>query len=136
MSVEEWTGKLAGVKQGSGVVGKLCTVAIFAFVALGIGLWSMPKDKWDTALVFLGGMTLIAFVLMWFVTRTLKYAADHPEEAAMEGSDLLQLRKLTIEQASREKGLIAPGGNVDAPQRLGEKSTPSEPAVRQPEDVK
>lgn len=136
MSVEEWAGKIAGVKQGSGVVGKLCSVAMFAFAALGIGLWSMSKDKWETAIVFLGGMILVALLLVWFVRQTLRYAAAHPEEAAMEGSDLLQLRKLTMEQASREKGAIIPGSNVDAPERQKDVNSPKEPATVALEDKK
>lgn len=114
MQIEDLPGKLAGMKQGSGVVGKLCTVAMFAFAALAVGLYSMPA-QWEKAILVALGMLVIALLFGWFVNRILKYAADHPEEAAMEGSDLLKWRIRSLEQASNQQRPTIPTDNVDAP---------------------
>ena len=68
--------KFAGGKQGAGVVGKICTVAIFAFIALAIGLYSMPGGT-EKAVAVLVGMGIVATLLVWLVRQLLKYAENH-----------------------------------------------------------
>lgn len=103
--------KAAGIQQGAGVVGKLCTVALMAFAALGVGLYSMSGD-WPKLGAQLGGMAIVAGMFVWFVSQTLRYAEKHPEEAAMECGDLLKWRMKSLEVAGSKQPAAVTTTNV------------------------
>jgi hypothetical protein len=111
-SVEEVAKAIAAVKQGSGLVGKLSTVACFAFGAMGLGLYSMPGEPWKVG-AMLVGIAMVAGVFLLFVSWMLKYAKENPLHASLESSDLVEMKKLEV--ASKDQGVVVPTANTEAP---------------------
>jgi hypothetical protein len=111
-AVEDLAKALAGVKQGSGLVGKLCTVACFAFAALGVGLYAMPGEAWRTVAT-LAGMAMVSGVFLSFIRVVLNYARENPLHASLESGDLVEMKK--IEVASKEQGMVVPTASVETP---------------------
>ena len=118
-SVEDLAKALAAVKQGSGLVGKLSTVACFAFAALGLGLYSMPGEAWK-AVAMLVGMAMVSGVFLLFVSWVLKYAKENPLHASLESGDLVEMKRLEV--ASKEQGMVVPTANTEAPTVIEKKS--------------
>ena len=67
MAGTDWLSNLAGVKQGTGVVGKLCTVAMMAFGVIGVAMYSM-REGWN-GLPWIAGTVIVAILFVWFVER-------------------------------------------------------------------
>jgi hypothetical protein len=118
-SVEDLAKAFAGVRQGSGLVGKLCTVACFVFAALGVGLYAMPSEPWR-AVAALGGMAMVSGVFLRFIRLVLSYARENPLHASLESRDLVEMKK--IEVASREQGMVVPAASVETPTEIEKKA--------------
>jgi hypothetical protein len=110
--VEDLAKALAGVKQGSGLVGKLCTAACFTFAALGVGLHSMSGEAGKTV-VTLAGMGMVSGVFLNFIRLVLNYARENPLHASLESGDLVEMKK--IEVASKDQGMVVPTASVETP---------------------
>ena len=100
-------------RQGTGIVGRLSTVACVAFAALGAGVYSMPGETTK-----LGAIVVIAVAFLVFVFRMLKYAEDNPLHASLEGEELLQAQLKQWEMAARDQAPAVPTTNVEAPKAV------------------
>ena len=110
---ETWWSKIAGIRQGTGIVGRLCTVAIVAFGALGTGLFVMP-GAWERALIVLAGVVVVAGLFLLFVDRMLTYARENPLHATLEGEALIKM----LEMAAKGQAPSVPIENVEAPKAI------------------
>jgi hypothetical protein len=110
---DTWWTKIAGIKQGTGIVGRLCTVAVVAFGALGMGLFVMP-GAWERALIVLAGVVVVAGLFLVFVDRMLRYARENPLHATLEGEALIKM----LEMAAKGQAPSVPTANVEAPKAI------------------
>jgi hypothetical protein len=117
---EELAKAVAGIRQGSGVVGKLCTVGIFAFLALGTGLYAMPGEAAKMH-VMLWAVGFVCGTLLLFVAMCLVYAHLNPQQASMESADLraLLMKQAEIAGTNQPAMLPPPEANVAPPQIAG-----------------
>jgi hypothetical protein len=126
--------KAAGVKQGSGVVGKLCTAANFGFVAMAAGLYAIASAKEGAPGTALAGVAFVGVTLLAFAAMMLWYAKQDRLGAGMESADLLQAYLKEIEVAQKDRTASVPTGNVAPPQVEAAQVVP--PQVEQVEAVK
>jgi hypothetical protein len=120
---DTWWTKIAGIRQGTGIVGRLCTVAIVAFGALGMGLFVMP-GAWERALVVLAGVIVVAAVVLVFIDRMLKYAKENPLHATLEGEALIKI----LEIAAKGQAPSVPTANVEELRGMELKAEPDKKA--------
>lgn len=81
---------LGHIRLARGVVGKASIVAGIVFLVLGSIAWRMPPDLlFPFAGVFL--LALFAYLggMLWFAHR-------HPEQALLEGAEIIQYRQLEM----------------------------------------
>jgi len=115
MAGEEHVGGAAGwakyiPKQGTGVVGRLSTVARVAFAAMGAGVYTMPGD-WPK----LVGVGLIGAVFLIFLFTLVWYAERNPLHASLEGGELVQVQLRQWEIAAKGEAPAIPAANVAPP---------------------
>jgi hypothetical protein len=115
MPETEGSGGIAGwaryiPKQGTGVVGRLSTVAMVAFAAMGAGVYTMPGD-WPK----LAGIAAIGAVFLIFLFRLISYAEKNPLHASLEGGELVQVQLKQWEIAAKGEVPAIPAANVPPP---------------------
>lgn len=81
---------LGHIRLAHGVVGKMSVVAGIALVALGGIAWRVATDL----LLVMGGMVLIVFFV--YLVAVLWFAHRHPEQALLEGAEIIQYRQLEM----------------------------------------
>jgi hypothetical protein len=108
-------------RQGTGIVGRLSTVAMVAFAAMGFGVYSMPGD-WPK----LVGVAVIAATFLVFLFRLVRYAEANPLPASLEGGELVTVQLKQWEIAERGAAPAIPGTNVPPPtsERTGSEGPP------------
>jgi hypothetical protein len=104
-------GKIAGVKQGSGIVGKLCSAALLAFGAMGVAAYSISIGGW-TAAAGLAAVLVIAGTFLRFVSGMLDHAKKDRFGAGMDSGDLLQYSIRELEIAQSNGAASVPTANV------------------------
>jgi hypothetical protein len=101
-------------KQGTGIVGRLSTVAMVAFAAMGFGVYTMPGD-WPK----LAGVVVIAATFLVFLFRLVRYAEANPLPASLEGGELVTVQLKQWEIAERGAAPAIPATNVPPPKSEG-----------------
>lgn len=129
--LEDTAKTIASVRQGSGVVGKLCTVGFFAFSAMGVGLYVMPRDNAALMQVQLYGVAIVGLVFLLFVLMCLIFAKVDPSGAGMESGDLMRVHLKRLEIATKDQGASVPVENVvvmagEGAMRPGSQAAPEE----------
>ena len=97
-------------RQGTGVVGRLSTVAMVAFAAMGAGVYSMPGD-WPK----LAGVLAIGVAFLVFLFRLISYAEKNPLHASLEGGELVTVQMKQWEIAEKGAAPAIPSANVPPP---------------------
>lgn len=97
-------------KQGTGIVGRLSTVAMVAFAAMGLGVYTMPGD-WPK----LAGVIVIAATFLVFLFRLVQYAEANPLPASLEGGELVTVQLKQWEIAEKGAAPAIPATNVPPP---------------------
>lgn len=78
---------LGHIRLARGVVGKTSIVAGIVFLVLGSIAWRISADL----LFAFGGMVLIGFFM--YLVAMLWFAHTHPEQALLEGAEIIQYRR-------------------------------------------
>src|SRR4051812_3203339 len=84
-------------KQGTGIAGRMSTVAMVALIALGVGVYSMPKTE-----LKLYGVLVIAGLFVVYLVALVLYAWMNPLHASLEGAPLLQAQLRQWEIAEKD----------------------------------
>jgi hypothetical protein len=114
---------LAKIKFGPGVVGGtsrvVITVGFVFFAAIVVAAWG--GAPWWVTLILALLFLLAAGLWCW---RAFDYAEKHPDHAVAEGGELVSLREIELQMATRDRGLIdvTPGANTPAPKVITNRS--------------
>ncbi len=96
------------IRLAPGVVGKTAYAAIAALAVLGVVAWRLSNP------VLLAGVAFLAVGLFGvYVRAILRFAAQHPDLALLEGSELLLWRRMDL--AAKGVGVIPAGPLVVDP---------------------
>ncbi len=79
------------IRLGKGVVGKTSSVACIALVTLG-GVGFKLDTDWMKLLFGIG----ISFLVIFYLSKILKFAEKHPEQSLLEGSEIIQWRQMEL----------------------------------------
>jgi hypothetical protein len=116
MTLIDGAAKLAAVKQGSGVLGKLCTLGGITLAAMAVGVCAMAfSGGWVAAGIFVGLLVMPTMFLI-FAKIALDYAERNPLAASMLSGDFATVRLKELEIAQKNGAPSVPTANVAAPQ--------------------
>lgn len=93
--VEKVLESARNVRFGRGVVSKTSYIAAFV-----VALWGVIAWRWSESLMMNAGLLIIGLVAtlfaVWFIRGTRTFAEQNPELALLEGTELLEWRKLEV----------------------------------------
>lgn len=93
------------IRLATGVIGKTSVVAGITLIGL-----SAIGFQFQDPSIKLVALATIALIFLLYFAGVLIFAHKHPDLALLEGSELIQLRK--IEQASKSKSVVKPRDNT------------------------
>jgi hypothetical protein len=102
-------------KQGTGIVGRLSTVAMVMLVMMGLGIYGIDGTKELGIWLKFVGVLLLAGTGLAFVYLLLRYAERQPLYASLEGGELVQAQLKQWEIAAKDSAPAMPTANVEAP---------------------
>lgn len=110
MSNSAWD-SLAKLRLSGGLVGRICTVGIYACVGLGaIGVSVASHSVWVAA----GAVAAIFFLFITLMWRLMSFAERFPPVAILDGEEYLTHQKMFAQKGGGEI-LINPDGKQEPP---------------------
>jgi hypothetical protein len=102
-------------KQGTGIVGRLCTLSMVLLGAMGVGVYSIDGTTTVGASLKLAGVLAIAGTGLLILFKLVAYAERNPLHASLEGSELVKAQLRQWEIAEKGVAPVLPTANVAAP---------------------